>query len=137
MSREQMMGWALAAAAIAAGYVQWGWRGVLLGITVVVFWLLLQFSRALRAMRTAAGAPKGTVASAVMLHSRLKPGLHLTELLRLTGSLGERVSEEPEAYDWADASGARVRVELRHGRVSSWALQRPEGTAATPPDQPV
>lgn len=136
MSREQMMGWALAAAAIAAGYVQWGWRGVLLGITVVVFWLLLQFSRALRAMRTAAGAPKGTVASAVMLHSRLKPGLHLTDLLRLTGSLGERVSDEPEAYDWADASGARVRVEFNHGRVSRWALQRPEDTATTPPDQP-
>lgn len=126
MSREQMMGWALAAAAIAIGYVQWGWRGVLLGITVVAFWLLLQFSRALRAMRNAAAAPKGTVASAVMLHARLKPGLHLTELLRLTGSLGERVSEEPEAYEWADAAGARVRVELQHGRVSSWVLQRPE-----------
>jgi hypothetical protein len=120
MSREQMMGWALAAAAIAAGYVQWGWRGVLLGITVVVFWLLLQFSRALRAMRTAAGAPKGTVASAVMLHSRLKPGLHLTDLLRLTGSLG-----------------ARVRVEFSHGRVSSWALQRPADAAPTPPEQPI
>lgn len=126
MSREQMMGWALAVAAIAIGYVQWGWRGALMGITVVVFWLLLQFSRALRVMRMAAGAPKGTVASAVMLHARLKPGLHLTELLRLTGSLGEQVSEAPEAYEWADAAGARVRVELQHGRVTTWALKRPE-----------
>lgn len=137
MSREQVIGWVLAAAAIAVGYVQWGWRGVLVGITLVVFWLLLQFSRALRAMRTAAGAPKGTVASAVMLHSRLKPGLHLTDVLRLTGSLGERVGEEPEeAYEWSDAAGSRVRVEFRHGRVASWALQRPEETAPAAPDQP-
>jgi Flp pilus assembly protein TadB len=129
MSKEQVTGWLLAVAAIAVGYVQWGWRGVLLGITVLVFWLLLQFSRALRAMRTAAAAPKGQVASAVMLHARLKSGLHLTDVLRLTGSLGEPVSAEPEAYAWTDASGARVRVELRQGRVTAWALERPEGAA--------
>lgn len=133
MSREQVIGWVLAVAAIAVGYVQWGWRGVLVGISVLVFWLLLQLSRALRAMRTAAGAPKGRVASAVMLHARLKAGLHLTDVLRLTGSLGERVGEEPqEAYTWADDSGATVRVELRHGRVSQWALQRPEAEMAPP-----
>jgi YD repeat-containing protein len=134
MSRDQVIGWVLAAGAIAVGYVQWGWQGVVLGITVVVFWLLLQFSRVLRVMRNAAGAPKGRVASAVMLHARLKPGLHLTQVLGLTGSLGERVSEEaggaPEAYEWTDESGAMVRVELRNGRVTQWALRRPEETGS-------
>jgi uncharacterized protein (DUF58 family) len=133
MSREQVIGWMLAVAALAVGYVQWGWQGVLLGITVLVFWLLLQFSRALRAMRTAAAAPKGQVGSAVMLHARLKPGMHLTDLLRLTGSLGEQVSQEPEAYTWADASGARVRVELQHGRVTTWGLERPDTPAEDEP----
>jgi hypothetical protein len=46
-----LVGWALAVAAVAAGYVGYGWPGVVLAVTVVVFWLLLQFSRALRVMR--------------------------------------------------------------------------------------
>lgn len=135
-----MIGWVLAAGAIAVGHVQWGWRGVVLGITLVVFWLLLQFSRALRVMRQAAAAPKGRVASAVMLHARLKTGLHLTQVLGLTGSLGERVSEEagetPEAYDWGDDSGATVRVALRNGRVTQWVLSRPAQDGQAPPPAP-
>jgi len=43
------VGWLLAAAVLAIGYVQWGWPGVVLAVTMIVFWLLLQFSRALRA----------------------------------------------------------------------------------------
>ena len=62
-------------AALAAGYVGYGWPGVVLALTVVVFWLLLQFSRALRTLRNAASGPVGQVASAVMLHSRLKAGM--------------------------------------------------------------
>ncbi|WP_374675594.1 hypothetical protein [Ideonella sp.] len=123
-------GWALAVAAVAVGHVQWGWRGVVLALTVVVFWLLLQFSRALRAMRAAAGAPVGTVASAVMLHARLKPGMTLPQILPLTGSLGRRLAEEPDTYAWTDASGARVEVVLVHGRVTQWQLQRPEAPPA-------
>ena len=38
----------------------------------------------------AASAPVGQVASAVMLHSKLRSGLKLMELIPLTGSLGER-----------------------------------------------
>ncbi|HYN58253.1 MAG TPA: hypothetical protein VET87_01700, partial [Rubrivivax sp.] len=56
-----IVGWGLAAAAIAAGYVGWGWPGVVLGITLVVFWLLLQFSRSLRVLKNAAGSPVGHV----------------------------------------------------------------------------
>lgn len=123
-------GWLLGAAAVAVGYVQWGWRGVVLALTVVVFWLLLQFSRALRAMRAAAGAPVGTVASAVMLHARLKPGMTLPQILPLTGSLGERLAGQPETYAWRDASGAWVEVALEGGRVTRWALRRPDEAAA-------
>ena len=51
-------GWALATLAVAVGWWQMGWMGVVLAITVTVFWLLLQFSRSLRVMRNAADAPK-------------------------------------------------------------------------------
>jgi hypothetical protein len=54
-----IVGWSLAALGIAAGYVGWGWPGVVLGVTVVVFWLLLQFSRSLRVLKRAAANPVG------------------------------------------------------------------------------
>jgi len=122
------IGWALAALAVALGYVQWGWRGAVLGVTLTVFWLLLQFNRALRAMRQAAQAPVGRIDSAVMLHSKLKTGMRLVEILPLTRSLGQRVSDSPEQWRWVDAGDDAVLVTLRDGRVSDWALQR-AGTA--------
>ncbi len=121
------LGWALAVAAIAAGYVGYGWPGVVLAITVIVFWLLLQFSRALRVMRAAAGRPMGHVHSAVMLQSRLHEGMQLAQVMKLTGSFGLLRSEagaDPEVFAWADGSGDEVVVELRGGKVRSWRLQR-------------
>lgn len=117
-------GWALAALAVASGGWQWGWRGVLLAGTVVVFWLLLQFGRALRGVQQAGKAPMGTVASAVMLHSRLNTGMTLLQILPLTGSLGDPVSTDPETFAWRDAAGDRVVVVLQGGKVTSWQLHR-------------
>lgn len=125
MNRDAVWSGVLGAAAVAVGYVQWGWRGVVLAATMVVFWMLLQFSRALRAMRAAASAPVGSVPSAVMLHSKMRRGMRLMELLRLTGSLGRQVATTPETFEWADASGAVVRAELIGGRVAQWQLRRP------------
>lgn len=122
------IGWALAVLAVAVGYAQWGWPGVVLAITVIVFWLLLQFSRALRVMRQAGGAPVGHVDSAVMLHSRLRAGMRLMDIIPMTRSLGqgvERVAGAPETFVWTDPSGAAVRVELTAGRLHHWTLQRP------------
>jgi hypothetical protein len=124
-------GWILAALAVVVGWHQWGWQGLVLAVTVTVFWLLLQFSRAVRVMRQAAGAPVGHVASAVMLHSRLRQGMRLLEIIPLTRSLGQRVEEPPapdpalERFVWTDASGASVRVELASGRLRAWTLERP------------
>jgi hypothetical protein len=128
-------GWGLAALALAAGYAAYGWPGVVLGLTLVVFWLLLQFSRALRVMRKAGRAPLGSVHSAVMLHSRLREGMTLMQVLALTGSLGARV-EPPldaaeESWRWHDEGDASVTVNLRGGRTRSWALQR-AGDGAAP-----
>ena len=119
------LGWTLAALAPATGFWAYGWPGVVLAISVVAFWLLLQFSRALRVMRLAAGAPVGQVASAVMLHSKLRTGLRLMDVIGLTRSLGRKVRDAPETFAWRDASGAEVEVEFADGRCTRWQLRRP------------
>ena len=121
-----VIGWSLAVLAVALAWMQWGWPGVLLAVSVIVFWLLLQFSRVLRVMRQAAQAPVGHVASAVMLHARLAQGMRLVDILPLTRSLGEKVADDPETFVWRDASGASVRVELVQGRCRQWQLVRPD-----------
>ncbi len=122
------IGWALALAAVLVGYFSYGWPGLVLAITVIVFWMLLQFSRALRAMREASGRPVGEVDNAVMLHARLRAGLRLVDVLKLTRSLGTPLATGVEAVDetfvWQDAAGDRVEVDLQHGRVTAWRLLR-------------
>ena len=120
------IGWALAVAAVAVGYAGYGWRGVLLAVTVVVFWLLLQFSRALRVMRLAAQAPVGQVPSAVMLHAKLQAGMPLMDVVKLTRSLGRKVRDETETFAWRDESGAEVEIEFAGGRCQVWRLTRAE-----------
>ena len=127
------LGWALAVIGIALGYAVYGWPGVAMAVSVVVFWLLLQFSRAMRVMRSAGQAPVGRVPSAVMLHAKLKRGQRLMDVILLTKSLGEKLSDEPETWVWRDEGGARVTVVLHDGRVIDWKLQRPaEDDAPTP-----
>jgi hypothetical protein len=130
----------LALVAIVLGWFQWGWQGVILAISVVVFWLLLQFSRAMRVMRQAAGAPIGHVDSAVMLNAKLRAGMRLMEIIPLTRSLGQAVEGEPgvpETFTWTDTSGACVRVQLVGGRLRQWSLERPaESPADSPADSP-
>lgn len=127
---RKLAAWSLALAALAAGWLGYGWRGLVLAFTIIVFWLLLQFSRALRALRKAAGAPVGHVDSAVMLHSKLREGMTLAQVLALTGSLGERNdaagSPDEECWRWRDNGDASVAVCLIGGRVSRWTLARPE-----------
>ncbi len=121
--------WSLAAAALAAGWFAYGWQGLVLAVTLVVFWLLLQFSRALRALRKAGAAPIGRVASAVMLHSRLREGMTLVQVLDQSGSLGERVDPRvegaEESWRWRDEGDVSVTVHLCGGRCKRWELRRP------------
>ncbi len=141
-------GWALALAAVVVGGMQWGWQGVVMAFTLISFWLLLQFNRALRAMRQAGGAPVGRVGSAVMVHARMRRGMRLMEIIPITRSLGQAAEPDPaagagigmrEAFTWSDDSGAQLRVDLVGGRLVRWALERhaepqpaPAGAPAAP-----
>lgn len=126
------IGWGLAVVATALAWWQYGWPGVALAVSVIVFWLLLQFSRVLRTMQRAGRAPVGHVASAVMLHARLKPGLTLLQVIGLTQSLGRRVDEtaaapdqRPERWAWTDDGGVTVTLTLQGGQLQTWELTRP------------
>ncbi|MES3013881.1 MAG: hypothetical protein V4750_09165 [Pseudomonadota bacterium] len=120
-----VVGWALALAALVAGWFSYGWPGLALGFSVIVFWLLIQFNRSVRVMRDAGDAPIGYVPSAVMLHSKLRIGLPMLQIVKLTKSLGTRLSESPEVWAWADESGAEVRIVFDKGLCTSWTLNRP------------
>jgi len=130
MLNHPIVGWALAALAVTIGYLQWGWPGVLLAFTMIVFWLLLQFSRALRVLRRAGKAPVGHVDSAVMLHARLQRGQRLPQILALTRSLGHKRDDGPEVFEWRDAGGDAVRVELVGGKLARWELQRADAATS-------
>jgi len=119
-----VIGWLLAAAALAIGHLQWGWPGVVLAVTMIVFWLLLQFSRALRVLRKAGQARVGHIDNAVMLHARLQRGQRLPQILALTRSLGIKRDDDPEVFEWRDAGGDAVRIELVDGKLARWKLLR-------------
>ena len=126
-----VIGWGLAFAALLAGWFSYGWPGLALAFTVIVFWLLIQFNRSVRVMRDAGEAPIGHVPSAVMLHAKLRVGLPMLQVVRLTRSLGKRLSESPEVWVWADESGADVHVVFDKGVCTGWTLNRPAEEAAT------
>ena len=133
MLNNPLVGWALAALAIAIGHVQWGWPGVVLAVTMIVFWLLLQFSRALRVLRNAGQGAVGEVPNAVMLHAKLQRGQRLPQILALTKCLGNKLADDPETFEWRDGGGDAVRIEMRGGRLEHWELQRAAATTSHAP----
>jgi hypothetical protein len=122
------MGWALAAAALVVGWLSYGWRGLVLGLTVIAFWMLLQFSRTLRVLRRAAESPLGHVESAVMFNAKLHAGLRLPQVIALARSLGRKlgadVADEPEVFVWRDGGDDEVEVTFVNGRCTRWHLRR-------------
>ncbi|MCW7540029.1 hypothetical protein OOT46_19515 [Aquabacterium sp. A7-Y] len=123
-------GWALALAALAVGWYGYGWQGVVLAVSIIVFWLLLQFNKAVRVMRQAGSAPIGYIDSAVMLNAKMHTGMRMMQLVLLARSLGEKLGEAPERYRWTDPGGSHLTVEVKGGKVVSWELWRPQDPTA-------
>ena len=130
-----LLGWALAILVVITGWQSYGWQGVFFALTIVVFWLLLQFNRSIRVMKNAAGAPKGHIDSAVMFNTKLKAGLPLMNVLTLTKSLGVKIADAPETYRWTDEGDSSVTLVFDGGRLRSWTLDRPQ-TVDEPANEP-
>ena len=127
----------LAGSAVIVGWWQYGWHGLVLGLTLIVFWLVLQFNHASRVLRHAGQRPIGHIDSVVQVQARLAHGLHMTDVLMLTGSLGRQIGTR-EDWQWSDPAGNDLVVSLRRGVVVRWAVAHaePPPEAAIEPAQP-
>src|SRR5262245_9630613 len=114
-----ILGWGLAAVLLALAWQGYGWRGVVAAVTAIVFWLLLQFNRALRVMKNAGSAPVGHIDSAVMLQAKLRPRMTMLQVVGLTRSLGQRVDEAgDDVWAWHDPGANRVVLRFERGRLA-------------------
>jgi hypothetical protein len=105
------------------------WAGIALAVGGVVMWVLLHFTRMVAILKKAADRPIGHVASAVMLNAKLKKGVNLMHVIAMTRSLGQLLTEkdaQPEIYIWTDASESVVTCTFEGGKLTEWALVRPE-----------
>jgi hypothetical protein len=69
------------------------------------------------------------VASAVMLNAKLKKGVNLMHVIAMTRSLGKLLTEkdaQPEIFTWTDSSDSVVTCTFVGGKLTEWALVRPE-----------
>ena len=123
-----LLGWTLAAIATLAAWRLYGLPGIAMAAGLIVFWLLLQFNRALRVMRNAGGVPVGHLDNAVMFNARLRRGLTMLQVVTLAKSLGRKVvgtsSGESDVWDWTDAAGDSVVLTFVGARLERWQLVR-------------
>jgi hypothetical protein len=127
------LGWLLAAVAFAAGGWYYGWQGLVMAFSVTVFWLLLQFGRALRVMKNATEKPVGHVTSAVMFQTKLLRHMTMLQVVGLTKSLGQKVGDVSandrantgnDIWRWTDPAGDSVVLTFTKGKLTLWDLQR-------------
>ena len=125
----------------ALAYRSYGWQGVAGAISIVVFWVLLNFNRTMAVLKRAANRPIGYVDSAVMLNAKLKPGMTLLHVVAMTKSLGALQTAkdaQPEIFRWADGSESRVDATFVGGKLTHHELFRPAPPEEAPgaPDVP-
>ncbi len=124
------LGWALAALFAFAAWRAYDLAGLAFAASAIVFWLLLQFNRTVRVMKSAADSPVGHVPSAVMFNAMLRKGMTMLQIVTTTQSLGRKIAGAgDEDWSWRDDGGSEVRLHFERGRLVRWDLLRPdEGT---------
>lgn len=107
----------------------YGWAGIAAVVTVLMFGILLHFSRMMQILKRAANRPIGYVDSAVMLNAKLKPGATLLHVVAMTRALGLLISvkgEQPEVFEWKDGSESTVTCTFVGGKLAHHVLFRPQ-----------
>ena len=113
----------------AIAYRSYGWPGVVVVASVLVFGILLHFSRMMQVLKRAANRPIGHVDSAVMLNAKLKPGatlLHVVAMTRALGLLKSVKDAQPEVFEWKDGSQSTVTCTFVGGKLAHHELVRPQ-----------
>jgi hypothetical protein len=118
------LGWLLAAVFAFAAWRAYELAGLAFAASAIVFWLLLQFNRAVRVMKNAAASPVGHVASAVMFHAALARGMTMLQIVTKTKSLGRKVEGGDDDWRWSDDGGASVVLHFEAGRLARWQIER-------------
>ena len=127
------LGWLLAALFTFAAWRAYDLAGLAFAASAIVFWLQLQFNRAVRVMKNAADSPVGHVVSAVMFHAGLARGMTMLQIVTRTRSLGRKVEGSDDDWRWSDDGGASVVLHFERGRLVRWQIERPpEPEAPTP-----
>lgn len=121
-----VFGWALAAILAFVSWQVYSWPGLAVAASAIVFWLLLQFNRTLRVMKSAADAPLAEVPSAVMFHAGLHPAMTMLQIVAKTKSIGRKVAGSEDDWRWSDPGGSSVRLHFERGRLKNWQIERPE-----------
>ncbi len=114
-------------------YRSYGWQGIVAVVSILVFGILLHFSRMMQVLKRATNRPIGHVDSAVMLNAKLKPGATLLHAVALTRSLGLLKSikgEQPEVFEWKDGSESTVTCTFVGGKLAHHVLVRPNAEAS-------
>jgi hypothetical protein len=94
-----------------------------MAVSAIVFWLLLQFNRAVRVMKNAADSPLGEIESAVMFHAKLERGLTMLQVVTRTRSLGKKIEGSEDDWAWHDPGGNRVSLHFERGKLRSLAAR--------------
>ena len=128
-----ILGWALAALVVLMAWQSYGWQGAAFAVSLVVFWLVLQLNRSIRVMKNASSASVGHVPNAVMFYAKLKRGIPMLQVITLTKSLGQKVSDVPATWRWTDEDGSSVTLVFdEKGRLETWTLDRPVDESPAP-----
>ena len=110
-------------------YRSYDWQGLVVVFSMLVFGVLLHFSRMMQVLKRAANRPIGYVDSAVMLNAKLKPGatlMHVVAMTRALGLLKSVKGEQPEVFEWKDGSESVVTCTFVGGKLAHHVLVRPE-----------
>jgi hypothetical protein len=126
------LGWLLAALFAFAAWRAYDLAGLAFAASAIVFWLLLQFNRAVRVMKNAAESPVGHIASAVMFQAGLGRGMTMLQIVTRTKSLGRKVEGSDDDWRWGDDGGASVVLHFERGRLVRWQIERSAEPAPPP-----
>ena len=114
--------------AAAMAYRSYGWPGIAVVVTFLVFGILLYFTRLMAILKRAANRPIGYVDSAVMLNAKLKPGatlMHVVAMTRALGLLKSAKDAQPEVFEWKDGTNSVVTCTFVSGKLAHHVLVRP------------